>query len=201
LNVLNDGAVIVNYDRGEIVDPESLAKALESGKVRHVCVDADMFKDAAGKVTGPIAPYRELEKRFPDKFELLPHAAADTEHVSRVEGAKQAVDQIVRAIQYKEVVNLKGDLPAGYTYAGVKTVAGVGKVSADRLSHAASDKALAEKMRALSERLTIFWSAVASTENVERRAELIERHAARFVLDSNHYIALVEQLGLKGPYH
>ena len=34
-------------------------------------------------------------ERDPGRLELLPHAAADTEHVSRVEGAKQAVDQIM----------------------------------------------------------------------------------------------------------
>ena len=40
-----------------------------------------------------MVPYREMEVRHRGKMELLPHAAADTEHLSRVEGAKQAVDQ------------------------------------------------------------------------------------------------------------
>ena len=60
-------------------------------------------------------------------MELLPHAAADTEHISRVEGAKQAVDQIFSAISVKKVINLKGDLPEGYTDEGATTVHGVGK--------------------------------------------------------------------------
>ncbi|MBI3898837.1 MAG: phosphoglycerate dehydrogenase [Gammaproteobacteria bacterium] len=201
LSALNDGAIIVNYDRGELVDGEALAKALASGKVRYVCVDADMFVDGSGKVTGPIVPYRELEKRFPGKLELLPHAAADTEHVSRVQGAKQAVDQIVRAIRFREVVNLKGDVPAGYTDVGSHTVPGVGKVSANRMSSVAGDKELAKKLRALSENLTAFWSAIDSTEDPARRAELIERHAAKFVSESNRYITLIGQLGLKGPYN
>ena len=34
LNALNDGAVLVNYDRGEVVDADALGEALASGKVR-----------------------------------------------------------------------------------------------------------------------------------------------------------------------
>lgn len=200
LSALNDGAIVINYDRGEVVDADALGKALASGKVRYVCVDADMFVDADGQVTGPVAPYRELDKRFPGRLELLPHAAADTEHVSRVEGAKQAVDQIVAAIRYKQVTNLKGDLPAGYTDAGGKTVSGVGRVGRDHLEQTAANTEALEQLRALSEGMTVFWSAVASTTNPQRRAELLERHAAQMVLDSNRYATLVEKLGLRGPY-
>ena len=71
-----------------------------------------------------MVPYLPLVPKYPGRLELLPHAAADTEHVSRVEGASQAVDQIIGAIRFKEVVNLKGDLPEGYTLGGSKTVAG-----------------------------------------------------------------------------
>ena len=113
----------------------SLNKALESGKVRYAGIDADLFKcSETGTLSGPMVPYLDVEKRHRGKLELLPHAAADTEHLSRVEGAKQAVDQIFDAIQYKHVTNLKGDLPDGYTSGGAKTVAGVGKVTGQGLA-------------------------------------------------------------------
>ena len=63
-------------------------------------------------------PYITLGQSFPGRIELLPHAAADTDHPSRVAGAKQAVDQIFAAIQFKRVTNLKGDLPIEYSDAG-----------------------------------------------------------------------------------
>ena len=69
---------------------------MASGKVRYAAIDADIFVDAeTGAITGPMAPYLAVDKKYPGRLELLPHAAADTEHVSRVEGAKQAVDQII----------------------------------------------------------------------------------------------------------
>jgi lactate dehydrogenase-like 2-hydroxyacid dehydrogenase len=118
-NALNPNAVVINYDRGEVVDVSALERALESKQVSHAAIDADLFKDAStGALFGPMAPYVPLAKLFPGKLELLPHAAADTDHPSRVAGAKQAVDQIFDVIQYKRVTNLKGDLPLGYTNAG-----------------------------------------------------------------------------------
>jgi hypothetical protein len=197
---LRDGALIVNYDRGELIDIPALRNALADGKVSRVCVDAHVFVDGSGKVTGPMKPYLELAAEFPDAFELLPHAAADTEHISRVEGAIQAVSQIMRAIRYKEVVNLKGDLPADYLNGGSQTVRGVGRVPESRLVSLASDKAQAVRLRALSETLAAFWGAVVSTDNPERRAELVEKHGARMILASNRFAFLIEELGLSGPY-
>ena len=122
LNALDPGAVVINYDRGEILAVLALERALEKGQVAHAAVDADIFKDAAtGALTGPMVPYIALAKRFPRKLELLPHAAADTDHPSRVAGAKQAVDQIFEAIKLKRVINLKGDLPVGYSSAGSRS--------------------------------------------------------------------------------
>ena len=122
LNALNPGAVVINYDRGEILDVEALERALEIKQVSYSAIDADLFKDVeTGALSGPMVPYIPLAKRFPGKLELLPHAAADTDHPSRVAGAKQAVDQIFSAVQLKRITNLKGDLPVGYSNAGLKS--------------------------------------------------------------------------------
>lgn len=119
---LNKNAVVINYDRGEVLDVEALGRALENSQVSHVAIDADIFKDGVtGALSGPMVPYLPLAKRFPGKLELLPHAAADTDHPSRVAGAMQAVDQIFDAILLKRITNLKGDLPEGYSSAGIKS--------------------------------------------------------------------------------
>lgn len=200
LGSMNDGAIVLNYDRGEIVDVAALDKALASGKVRYAAIDADIFKGADGKITGPMAPYLEVEAKHRGKLELLPHAAADTEHVSRVEGAKQAVDQIFDCIQYKSVTNLKGDLPAGYTNAGPVTVKGVGKVTKGLLAEAAANADALAGLRSLAEELTAIWGAIGATTDPDRRRELIDRHGPRLVKASNAYDALMERLGLKGPF-
>jgi hypothetical protein len=133
-------------------------------------------------------------------MELLPHAAADTEHLSRVEGAKQAVDQIMGVIQYKAVVNLKGDLPKGYTDAGAKTVDGVGSVSALRLAKVVAEDDFLANARKTAERLAAIWGSLSATTNPERRAELLERYGSELIMGSNRYATLVERSGLKGPY-
>ncbi|WP_085906878.1 NAD(P)-dependent oxidoreductase [Kiloniella majae] len=201
LNALNDGAIVVNYDRGEVINIDALDAALTSGKVAYAAIDADLFKNAeTGELSGPMVPYLTLVDRHADKLELLPHAAADTEHVSRVQGAKQAVDQIFDAIQYKSIMNLKGDLPAGYTDAGATTVNGVGKVTSNALASVASEDKTAAELRKLTEDMAAIWGALSVTKDEARRQELIDRYGAQLTLQSNKYITLVEQLGLKGPY-
>ena len=201
LNAMNEGAIIINYDRGEVVDAAALDAALASGKIRYAGIDADLFKNAeTGELSGPMVPYLALQKKHAGKLELLPHAAADTEHVSRVEGAKQAVDQIMDCIMYKSVMNLKGDLPEGYTNAGAVTVNGVGKVTPNTLGSAVSDNETLTAIRDSAEMLTAHWAAIASTPDAGRRSELIERYGAELVKNSNIYISLIEKLGLKGPY-
>ncbi|MEO0368564.1 MAG: NAD(P)-dependent oxidoreductase, partial [Pseudomonadota bacterium] len=80
LTSLNDGAIVVNYDRGEVIDAQALDEALTTGKVRYAAIDADLFKCAqSGDLSGPMVPYLDLVKKHSDKMELLPHAAADTE--------------------------------------------------------------------------------------------------------------------------
>jgi lactate dehydrogenase-like 2-hydroxyacid dehydrogenase len=117
---LKPKSVLLNYDRGECVDVAALDAAMASGQVQYAAIDADIFKSADGALSGPLVPYLPLAKKYPRRLSLLPHAAADTDHPSRVAGAKQAVDQIFDSILYKRVTNLKGDLPPGYVNAGVK---------------------------------------------------------------------------------
>jgi hypothetical protein len=174
---------------------------LQSGKVRYACIDADLFKDVkTGALTGPMVPYREMEARHRGKMELLPHAAADTEHLSRVEGAKQAVDQIFDLIQFRAVTNLKGQLPAGYVNAGARTVNGVGAVTGLDLARATEDAEALAQARKSAEAMAAIWGALSSTVNPDRRRELIERHGATLVKAGNQHAALLEKLGLQGPY-
>ncbi len=201
LEALNNGAVVINYDRGEVIDCEALDAALTSGKVAYAAIDADLFKDAqSGALSGPMVPYLALEARHRGKMELLPHAAADTEHLSRVEGARQAVDQIFQAIQHRSVMNLKGDLPEGYVNAGATTVNGVGKVTANGLAAVAADAAALGRLRALAEQMTAILGALSSIEESERRQDLIERYGAQLIDRSNRYAAEMQRLGLQGPY-
>ena len=198
---MNDGAVLINYDRGEVVDAEALDAALASGRIRHAAIDADLFKDAAtGELSGPMVPYLALYKKHGDKMELLPHAAADTEHVSRVEGAKQAVLQIMDCIRYKSVMNLKGDLPPGYTNAGAVTVNGVGRVTPNILGQAVAQDDTLTAIRAAAETLTAHWSALHAITDPDRRADLMQRYGEDLIKASNTYISLIEKAGLKGPY-
>jgi lactate dehydrogenase-like 2-hydroxyacid dehydrogenase len=120
LHAMNSKSVLLNYDRGECVDVSALDWAMATDKISYAAIDADIFKAEDGALTGPMVPYLPLAKKYPGRIELLPHAAADTDHPSRVAGAKQAVDQIFDCILHKRVTNLKGDLPQGYIDAGVK---------------------------------------------------------------------------------
>lgn len=200
LNAMNDGAIVINYDRGEVINADALDQAMSSGKIRYAAIDADLFQDSeTGEISGPMVPYLGLQEKHPDKFELLPHAAADTEHVSRVEGAKQAVDQIMQCIQYRSVMNLKGDLPEGYEDAGSVTVNGVGKVTPNKLMRAISNETLLEDIRTQASSISSIWEAISNASEAERE-QLIERNAAKLIKSSNHYITLIEQSGLKGPY-
>lgn len=153
LSSLAEGAVLINYDRGELVDVDALHASLLSGKVRHAAVDADIFSEAGGGTTkGPLAPYLPLSERHPGKLELLPHVAADTDHPTRVSGAKQAVDQIFEAIQFKAVGNLKGTLPDGYVDLGANVPVGVGKSTPANLGALADRSQELKALRHLSER-------------------------------------------------
>ncbi|ANG99136.1 hypothetical protein A8A54_21490 [Brucella pseudogrignonensis] len=118
LKAMRPGAIIVNFDRGEVVDVDALSDAMRCGQVRYAFIDADIFRDTqTGHLSGPLAPYIEPARQLGGRMKLYPHIAADTDHPSRVAGAKQAVLQIIEAIRDKRVRNLVGDLPDGYTCA------------------------------------------------------------------------------------
>lgn len=200
LSVMNEGSVLINYDRGELVDVDALESALSSGKIRYAAIDADVFKDEqSGEISGPMKPYLKLHPTYASQIELLPHAAADTEHVSRVQGAMQAVDQIFNVITARKVVNGVGDIPDGYDNANRYTVAGVGSVTKNTLS-ALSPEQL-EELRRLSENVSAFWGAVEATKDNEKRNTLIDRHTAQAIKSANQLTALLDKLGLAGPYY
>jgi len=196
---MKPGSVLVNYDRGEVVDIAALDEALNSGQISYAAIDADLFKNpASGELSGPMVPYRNIHHKHIGKMELLPHAAADTEHMSRVEGAKQAVDQLFDVIQYRKVTNLKGDLPATYSNSGAKTVNGVGKVTGSSLARV--DATQLQQLSDSAHQMAAFWGAVNATQDPARRAALLAQYSEQLVFQSNIYATLMQQNGLQGPF-
>ena len=154
LSVMTPGSVLINYDRGELVDVAALDEALRSGHLSFAAIDADLFLGDSGP-TGPLAPYLELLAQHAQRLELLPHAAADTDHPSRCAGAQQAADQLIAAICYRCVANLKGDLPQGYTDLGRTTLPTVGPVTSAVIAAVANSgsqlQALRQDVQALAQ--------------------------------------------------
>lgn len=195
---MKHGVVLVNYDRGEIIDAKALGRALATGIVRHCAVDADLFVAADGTPTGPLAPYRDLAARHPERFELLPHAAADTDHPSRVEGAIQAVDQIYDAIFNRVVHNAKGPVPAGYEDGGLVSVLGVGVVTDRTLSLAFSNPDKSRSARVEAERLAALLGAIDAAVEPDHRRRLLDRHASDLVITANRIATMLRELGVEG---
>ncbi len=199
--VVNPGAVLLNYDRGEGVDAEALDRAMASRKIGYAAIDADLFTNAeTGAISGPMVPYLPLGAKYPGRLELLPHAAADTEHNSRVEGAKQAIDQICDLIRFKRVVNLKGDLPAGYTDGGAKTVTGIGAATGRDIATLAASGAELAMARETAESLAAIWGALATAPDAGRQMALIGRYGETLLKACNSYNALMRKFGIEGPY-
>ncbi|MCB2134966.1 MAG: hypothetical protein KDE08_03315, partial [Rhodobacteraceae bacterium] len=200
-DVVNPGAILLNYDRGEGVDAAALDRAMAAGRVRHAAVDADIFVDAGtGAVTGPMAPYLPLAEKYTGQLELLPHAAADTEHLSRVEGAKQAVDQIFDLIRHRRVVNLKGDLPAGCINGGAKTVAGIGAATGEDIRALAQDTDALARARGAAETMAAILGALATAVDDRQRQTLIDRYGAMLLKAANEQKTLLGRFGIEGPF-
>lgn len=164
-------------------------------------IDADIFSDAAtGAVSGPLAPYLPLVERHAGRLLLLPHAVADTDHPSRVAGAKQAVDQILEAIRFRRVGNLKGDLPDGYTAVPGRAIHGIGGVSAGALAGVAEDADVVKQLAYTTGRLHDFWTRLAAAADAEERQALCAAMGDGVMLDVNRQAALMGALGLHGPF-
>ncbi|WPE22854.1 NAD(P)-dependent oxidoreductase [Shinella zoogloeoides] len=194
LSALAEGAVLINYDRGELVDIPALAAALSSGRVSHAAIDADLFCDASsGALSGPMAPYLSLLSEHGARLSLLPHAAADTDHPTRVVGAMQAVNQILDAIERRVVRNLRGDLPEGYTDAGARTPAGLGGVTAGHLEELRCDKAQMEALHTAAQGVLLALDRLAS--------EGVRTAGSNLLLKSNILATLLRAQSLEGPFY
>lgn len=200
LAVLAKGAILINYDRGELVDVSALDKALTSGQIRYAAIDADLFSDAStGALSGPLAPYLSLSDRHAGKLELLPHAAADTDHPTRVAGAKQAVDQIMDVIQFKAVRNLKGALPEGYVDLGATLPTGVGRSQPSSVSALAKQAELLKQLRDVSERIAAVIGGIEATSDSEHRDEIINRYHADLAMSLLRQRKIIDDAGLFAP--
>ncbi|QKC86581.1 2-hydroxyacid dehydrogenase [Mesorhizobium sp. NZP2077] len=198
LSRMHKGAVLVNYDRGELVDVAALGEALDAGQLRHAAIDADLFSDAStGRLSGPMLPYLDLVERHGDKLELLPHAAADTDHPSRVAGAKQAVDQLFDVICRKAVTNARGTVPPGYHLLGATTPPGIGPVTADHLLKLTSCNC--SELADVCDRQSRLWKALANTPPAER-GMIVAEQGEELVRLIDRFCLLAEKLNLRGPY-
>ena len=195
---MKPGAVLINYDRGEVVDADALDRALASGTVRHCAVDADLFVAADGTLSGPMVPYREMALKHPGKLALLPHAAADTDHPSRVEGAVQAVDQIYDAMLARVVRNAKGPVPAGYADGGLASVRGVGEVTDATLAQAFADPGRRADIRFEVQQLAALLAEIDAAADPAGRSRVLREHAAALVMAANRTTTLLRELGLEG---
>lgn len=198
LSALNGRSVLINYDRGELVDVAALDEALASGKVRHAAIDADIFKGPEGP-TGPMKPYLSLLPRHADKLELLPHAAADTDHPTRVAGAKQAVDQLIDSIRNRAVTNLKGDLPEGYLSKGAKTPLGVGQLTRADVFRLAENSEILGELRNVSEKIAAVLGALNAVSDEAHRLRIVERYRALLADSTLRQHNLLKAAGLLAP--
>lgn len=198
LSALNHGAVLINYDRGELVDVAALDRALGSGRVSHAAIDADLFT-GGGTLSGPMLPYLGLVERYGERLELLPHAAADTDHPSRVAGAKQAVDQIFAAVMERRTYNLKGSLPPGFVDMGAKVPPGIGGISTRHLTTLAEDQAAVADLARSSALVAAFWQRILAA-SAEERPALIASGGELFVEAANRLSTLLRAHHLSGPF-
>ena len=201
LSVMTSGSVLVNYDRGELVDIQALKQALESGRIRHAAIDADLFRDAeTGDLSGPMKPYLALVEKYGEKLQLLPHAAADTDHPSRVAGAKQAASQLMDSISKGLITNLKGTLPSGYRSVGTKTPPGIGPVQPDALLRIAEDRAAISHLTEIAGVQQAIWRALADAKSDAERRSVVEAEGRDLMKSINRYVTQIQSFSLNGPY-
>lgn len=197
-DLLQAGAVVLNYDRGELLDVDALAAALAERRVDQVAVDADLFT-TDGTPSGPLAPYLRLADAYPDRVHLLPHAAADTDHPSRVAGACQAIDQLLLALRERVLINVVGSVPVGYRDGGAVTVPGVGPCGPavlQALAMAPADLARLRADLASVAQLLDGLNAAANPDEVEADGAAL----AQGVLSANRLVADLRRLGLAAPF-
>jgi hypothetical protein len=144
-------------------------------------------------------PYLKLVEAYGQRLELLPHAAADTDHPSRVAGAKQAVDQIYAAIVEHRVHNLKGSLPPGFVDMGAKVPPGIGGIDPRQLAALADDKAVAADLARSSAAVAAFWERILAASDQERPA-LIASGGEAFAEAANRLSTLMRTHHLSGPF-
>lgn len=201
LNAMQAGAIVINYDRGELIDIQALDQALMLKQISYAAIDADTFiDDKTGRLFGPMQPYLALQSKYPGKLALLPHCAADTEHWSRVQGAIQAVEQLYSVIEQKSVVNLVGDLPKGYSNGGDKTALGIGKVRPQHICDVANNAQSVQQLSFMAKQMHEFWAELAGLSEQQKRTALAEKQGEQLMLNINHYITQLEALGLRGPF-
>ena len=143
-------------------------------------------------------PYLALVEKHGGKLELLPHAAADTDHPSRVAGAKQAVDQIFDVIRRRSVTNAKGAVPPEYVSLGATTPSGVGPVTAGNLLKLSVQEC--SELGDLCDRQARLWKAMASADPEQRR-DIVAEQGAELVRLINRFCLVVEKSDLRGPYY
>jgi lactate dehydrogenase-like 2-hydroxyacid dehydrogenase len=196
---LADNAVLINFDRGEVVDIAALDEAMKDGKIAFAAIDADIFKAEAGTLSGPMVPYRPLTKKYPRRLLLLPHAAADTDHPSRVAGAKQAVDQILGVIRHRQVVNLKGDLPPGFTHGTARSVRGINKVSGEDLA-SRMEGAILDELAQAAGKMSSFLAKMTNAEDHRAKLSIVQCEGETFMKKANVMVSMLQDLGLQGPF-
>lgn len=177
LMALNNDALVVNFDRGELINTYALKAALGCKKVDQVVVDADIFVDAQGQCTGPLQDYRHLCDEFADNLTLLPHVAADIDHLSRVAGAKQAIKQLITAIKDKVIINSVGEIPHGFTDGGKQTLCGIGAISQNSFDCLDNNQVI--QMAKLSSEMALFWQELADnghTGDNKKLAQITRTH-------------------------
>ena len=204
---LAPGATFINFDRGELVSVADLARAVGDGTVADAAIDADIFlssadgegeAEAEALADGPLAAYLELRAQHPEKVLLLPHAAADTDHPSRMAGAIQAADQIIAAIRYRLLANAVGNIPKGYQSLGEQRIAGVGSVSPAAIAALAAQPLHIRAMRAQLAELD-GWLATLHGDSKAPDPQTGEQSAKSAVLALNQLATTARQLGVFGP--